>query len=165
MSKENNLENRQNMPFEDPKGNRLAKENVHFESNSSPDARNTNNTRTNEPEGLKYEDRLGLKIKRKFRDSDNVNSSNNSATSTKKCRHISSSEDTKHDDVNDDDRLSVKVKHNEYADPPLEDPSKTLNKLVTKGNAKQQQQQQQIEQVQTVGKDVSELFADIVEDK
>ena len=48
MSKENNLENRQNMLFEDPKGNRLAKENVHFESNSSPDARNTNNTRTNE---------------------------------------------------------------------------------------------------------------------
>ena len=36
-----------------------------------------------------------------------------------KCRHISSSEDTEDDEVNDDDRLSVKVKHNEYVDPQL----------------------------------------------
>ena len=63
--------------------------------------------------------------------------------------------------VNDDDRLSVKVK----ADPPLEDPLQTLNKVLTRGNHEQLQQQQQIAQVQTVEKDVFELFADITEDK
>ena len=44
----------------------------------------------------------------------------------------------------------MKVKHNEYADPPLEDPLQTLNKIVTRGNAEQPQQQQQIAQVQTL---------------
>ena len=63
--------------------------------------------------------------------------------------------------VNDDDRLSVKVK----ADPPLEDTLQTLNKVLTRGNHEQLQQQQQIAQVQTVEKDVFELFADITEDK
>ena len=79
-----------------------------------------------------------------------------------KCRHISSSEDTEDDEVNDDDRLSVKVKHNEYVDPQLENPLQTL---VTRGNDEQPQQQQQIARVQTVEEDVSELFTNIVEDK
>ena len=57
------------------------------------------------------------------------------------------------------------MKHNEYADPPLEDPLKTLNMVVTRGNDEQPQQQQQIAQVQTVEDDVSDLFAYIVEDK
>ena len=98
VSEDPDLGNRQNMLSEDPKGNRLAKGNVHFESNSSPDAKNTNNTRTNEPEDPKDGNRLRLRIKRKF--SDNVNSSTNSTTScsTKKCRHISSSEDTEDDE-------------------------------------------------------------------
>ena len=120
------------------------------------------------PEDPKDRDKLRVRIKRKFGDSDNVSSSTNSTTScsTKKCRHISSSEDTEDDDVDDDsDRLSVKVKHNEYADPPLEDPLQTLNKVVTRGNAEPPQQQQQIAQVQTVEEDVSELFADTVENK
>ena len=111
---------------------------------------------------------MRLRINRKFRDSDNVNSSTNSTScSTKNCRHISSSEeDTENDhDVNDDNRLSVKVKHNEYADPPLEGPLKTLNMVVTRGNDEQPQQQQQIAQVQTVEDGVSDLFAYIVEDK
>ena len=111
---------------------------------------------------------MRLRINRKFRDSDNVNSSTNSTScSTKNCRHISSSEeDTENDhDVNDDNRLSVKVKHNEYADPPLEGPLKTLNIVVTRGNDEQPQQQQQIAQVQTVEDGVSDLFAYLVEDK
>ena len=111
---------------------------------------------------------MRLRINRKFRDSDNVNSSTNSTScSTKKCRHISSSEEDTEDDhdVNDDNRLSVKVKHNEYADPSLEDPLKTLNIVVTRSNDEQPQQQQQIAQVQTVEDDVSDLFAYIVEDK
>ena len=57
------------------------------------------------------------------------------------------------------------MKHNQYADPPLEDPLQTMNKVVTRGNDEQPQQQQQIAQVQTVEEDVSELFADIVKDK
>ena len=99
----------------------------------------------------------------KVRDSDDVNSSTSS--STKKSRHTSlSSEDTKYDDVSDNDRLSVKVKHNRYADPPLENPLQTLNKAVTWCN-EEQPKQQQVVQVQTVEEDdVSELFADIVED-
>ena len=48
VSEDSDLGNKQNMLSEDPKGNRLAKGNVHFESNSSPDAKNTNNTSTNE---------------------------------------------------------------------------------------------------------------------
>ena len=167
VSEDPDLGNRQSMLSEDLKGNRLAKGNAHFESSSSPDAKNTNNTRTNEPEEPKDGDRLRLRIKRKFRDSDNVNSSTNSTTScsTKMCRHISSSEDTENDDVNDDDRLNMKVKHIEYANPPLQDPLQTLNKVITMGNAEQPQQQQQIAQVQTVEEDVSELFTNIVEDK
>ena len=111
---------------------------------------------------------MRLRINRKFRDSDNVNRSTKSTScSTKKCRHISSSEEDTEDDhdVNDDNRLSVKVKHNEYADPPLEGPLKTLNMVVTRGNDEQPQQQQQIAQVQTVEDGVSDLFAYIVEDK
>ena len=145
------------MPSEDPKGNRLAKGKLHFESNNSPDAKSTNNTRTNKPENPKDGDRLRLRIKRKFRDTDNVNSS-----TSKNCGHTSSSEDTEDADVNDD-RLSVKVKNNECADPSLEDPLQTLNKVVTRGNDEQPQQQKQIAQMQAV-EDVSELFADIAED-
>ena len=158
------LGNRQNMLSEDSKGNRLAKENVHFTCNSSPDGDDkNNNTKTNEPEDPDDGNRLRLRTKRNVRDSDNANSSTSS--STKKSRHTSSSsEDTKNDDVSDDNRLSVKVKHNEYADPPLEDPLQTLDKAVTRGN-EEQSKQQQVVQVQTVEEDdVSELFADIVED-
>ena len=94
VSEDPDLENRQNMLSEDLKGNRLAKGNVHFESNSSPDADSINNTRTNEPEDPKDGDKLRLKIKRKFRDSDNINSSTNSTScNTKKCRNISLSEE------------------------------------------------------------------------
>ena len=57
------------------------------------------------------------------------------------------------------------MKHNDYTDPPLEDPLQTLNTVVTRSNDEQPQQQQQIAQVETVEEDVSELFADIVEDK
>ena len=46
---------------------------------------------------------------------------------------------------------------------PLEDPLKTLNIVVRRGN--DEQQLQQIAQMQTVEEDVFELFADIVEDK
>ena len=46
---------------------------------------------------------------------------------------------------------------------PLEDPLKTLNIVVTRGN--DEQQLQQIAQMQTVEEDVFELFADIVEDR
>ena len=53
------------------------------------------------------------------------------------------------------------MKHNDYTDPPLEDPLQTLNTVVTRSN----DEQQQIAQVETVEEDVSELFADIVEDK
>ena len=146
MSEDPDLGNRQNMLSEDLKGNKLAKGNVHFESNSSPDAKNTNNTRTNEPEDPKDGDRLRMTINRKFRDSDNVNSSTNStiSCSIKNYRHISSSEDSEDNDVNNYDRMSVKVKHNKYADPLLEDPLQTLNKVVTKGNTEPPQQQQQI---------------------
>ena len=49
VSEDPDLGNRQNMLSEHPKGNRLAKGNVHFESNRRPDAKNTNNTRINEP--------------------------------------------------------------------------------------------------------------------
>ena len=49
MSEDPDLGNRHNMLSEHPKGNRLAKGNVHFESNRRPDAKNTNNTRINEP--------------------------------------------------------------------------------------------------------------------
>ena len=59
----------------------------------------------------------------------------------------------------------MRVKHNEYADPPLEDPLQTLNKVVTRRNDEQPYQQQQIAQVQTVEEYVSELCADIVEDR
>ena len=82
---------------------------------------------------------MRLRIKRKFRDSDKEHHSSTCCCSTKKCRHISSSleEDTEDDDdVNDDDRLIAKVKHNEYADPPLEDPLKTLNMVVTSSTGK-----------------------------
>ena len=46
---------------------------------------------------------------------------------------------------------------------PLEDPLKTLNIVVTRGN--DEQQLQQIAQMQTVEEDVFELFADMVEDR
>ena len=46
---------------------------------------------------------------------------------------------------------------------PLEDPLKTLNIVVRRGN--DEQQLQQIAQMQTVEEDVFELFADIVEDR
>ena len=132
------LGNRQNMLSEDAIGNILAKGNVHFESDSSSDAKN--NTRTNEPEDPNDKNRpnnkhLRLRAKRKVSGSDNDHSS---TSSTKESRHTSSSsEDTEDDDDDDDDRLSVKVKHKEYADPPLEDPLQTLNKVVTKGNDEQ----------------------------
>ena len=99
VSEDPDLVNRQNMLPEDPKGNRLAKGNVHFDINSSPDAINTSKTRTNESEDPKNGDGLRLRIKKKFRDSGDVNSSTTSTScSTKKCRHISSSEDTEDDE-------------------------------------------------------------------
>ena len=136
MSEDPYLGNRQNMLSEDLKENRLVKRNIHFASSSSPDgdAKN-NNTRTNGPEDADDGNRPRLRTKRKFKGSDNANSSTSS--STKRIRHkSSSSEDSQDDDANDDDRLSVKVKHNEYADPPLEDPLQTLNKVVTKSHEK-----------------------------
>ena len=45
VSEDPDLGNRQNMLSEDPKRNRLTKGNVNFQSSSSPDANNTNNTR------------------------------------------------------------------------------------------------------------------------
>ena len=109
MCENPDLGNRQNMLSEDLSRNRLAKRNVHFDSNSRYAVKN--NTKTNEPEDSNDKNwpnnkHLGLRTKRKINGSGNGHSS---TSSTEKSRHISSSsEDAEGDDDNDDDTLYKK---------------------------------------------------------